>query len=113
MNDALMETFHDLDLARILPGILAAVGIVVALILARKILRVMLRLGRKRVAGGWASCDPELDQLFQLAAASGQLTHEDVSDDSGLILCDANGDKAADNHRFELVTWYLCSVQQW
>ena len=81
MNDALMEQIHDLDLARILPGVLAAVGIVVALILARKILRVMLKHGRKRVAGGWVSCDPELDQLFQLAAASGQLTHEDTSDD--------------------------------
>ncbi|MFT5471047.1 MAG: xanthosine utilization system XapX-like protein [Verrucomicrobiales bacterium] len=85
MNDALMEKLQDLDLARILPGALAVVGIVGLLIIGRKILRVMLRLGRKRVAGGWASCDPEMDQLFQLASASGQLTHEDVSDDDDAL----------------------------
>ena len=46
---------------------------------------MMLRLGRKQVAGGWVSCDPELDQLFQLASASGQLTHEDDCDDEDAL----------------------------
>lgn len=81
MNDELIQQLHDLDLARILPGVLAVGGVLIALFIARKILRVMMRLGRKRVSGGWVSCDPELDQLFQLAAASGRLTHEEAEAD--------------------------------
>ena len=81
MNDTLMNGLNNLDLARILPVGLAVIGGLIALFLFRKILRMMLNFGRKRVAGGWVSCDPELDQLFQLATASGQLTHGDVGDD--------------------------------
>jgi hypothetical protein len=81
MNDTLTNQLQDLDLTRILLLGLAVIGGLAALILARKILGMMLKLGRKRVAGGWVSCDPELDQLFQLTAASGQLTHEDIGGD--------------------------------
>ena len=86
MNDALMEKLHglglDLDLAPMLPGFIALAAVLAGFVIVRKVFRKLLILGRRRSpsAGGWVSYDPELDQLFQIAAATGQLVHDEPAE---------------------------------
>ena len=49
MNDALKNQLQSLDLARIVPLGLAVLGEVIVLLLIRKILRMMMRFGRRRL----------------------------------------------------------------